>query len=181
MPPPTFPHRIACLCELRDARGRVLLIHRARDPNRGLYSPIGGKLETAAGESPAQCARREIREEAGIDVPLDRLHLAGIVSERGFGSAPGSEAGMNWLMFWYRVLGPVDVRRETIPEGRLEWHAVDEIMALPLPETDRLAIWPTVLDHADGGFFALHLDCAGPEIHVHLEESRGRRAGSPAR
>ena len=34
---------------------------------------IGGKLETTLGESPAQCAQREIKEEAGIDIPIDRL------------------------------------------------------------------------------------------------------------
>ncbi|HRJ49981.1 MAG TPA: NUDIX hydrolase, partial [Phycisphaerales bacterium] len=70
-----MPYRLACLCDLRDERGRILLLRRAKAPNQGLCSPIGGKLDVSTGESPAQCARREIMEEAGIDVPIERLRL----------------------------------------------------------------------------------------------------------
>src|SRR5690606_3754723 len=67
-----LPYKIAVLCDLRDERGRILLIRRKKHPNFGLCSPIGGKLDMHTGESPAQCARREIMEEAGIDVPIER-------------------------------------------------------------------------------------------------------------
>ncbi|MBX3385475.1 MAG: NUDIX domain-containing protein [Phycisphaeraceae bacterium] len=158
-----LPYKLACLCDLRDAQGRVLLLHRLREPNKGLYSPIGGKLDMATGESPAQCARREIMEEAGIDVPIDRLHLAGLISERAY------EGKGHWLLFYYRVIGPVEVSRSEIAEGRLEWHAPGAIESLPLPETDRRIIWPLIRRHeqhmrdsAQGrpGFFALHIDCS---------------------
>ena len=39
-----LPYKIAVLCDLRDESGRVLLIRRAKPPNQGLYSMIGGKL-----------------------------------------------------------------------------------------------------------------------------------------
>ncbi len=179
LPPPTFPYKIACLCELRDHAGRYLFIHRNKHPNKDLFSPIGGKLETALGESPARCAQREIAEEAGLDIPMNRLHLAGIISERGFGSATADsgtsdDAGTNWLMFWYRALGPVDpndMPSHEIDEGRLVWVPREEIDSLALPKTDREVIWPTVLAHEGGGFFTLHIDCTGDTVTWQLEES----------
>jgi 8-oxo-dGTP diphosphatase len=176
--PPPLPYRIACLCDLRDRDNRILLLRRSRSPNLGLCSPIGGKLDMASGESPAQCARREIQEEAGIDVPIDRLHLIGLVSECAF------EGRGHWLMFVYRVLGPVEVPPRTINEGELNWYTWEEVQRLPLPETDREVIWPLLHRYephtAEGGgegrgggqgreggrpgFFAVHIDCR-PQAH----------------
>jgi 8-oxo-dGTP diphosphatase len=169
-PPGGYAYKIAVLCDLRDEQGRLLLIRRAREPNKGQHSPIGGKLDTASGESPAMCAAREIEEEAGIRVPLDRLRLVGIISEHGY------LGQTNWLMFWYRVLGPVSVTRTQIDEGALEWHDPAAIDALSLPDTDRRVIWPLVRQHdpaGDGsrGFFAVHIDCTGPEITWHVQQS----------
>jgi len=165
-PPGGFPYKIAVLCDLRDAGGRLLFIKRAKEPNKGLYSPIGGKLDTAAGESPAQCARREIEEEAGISVPMERLKLRGIVSEHGY------QGQTNWLMFWYRVEGAVEVEERTIREGELVWKSLAEMEGLELPGTDRGIIWPTVLRHdRRGGFFALHLECVGAEARWWVEQS----------
>lgn len=160
----TLPHKIAVLCDLRDEAGRVLLIRRAKEPNRGLCSPIGGKLETSIGESPAQCAQREIREEAGIEVPIERLRLVGMVSEKGY-LGQG-----HWLMFIYRALDPVQVRLQTIREGALCWHTPEEIESLPLPETDRRVLWPLIRKH-ERGFFSVHIDCTGPEMVWTIEES----------
>ncbi len=166
LPHPNLPYKLACLCDLRDKDGRVLLLRRVREPNRGLCSPIGGKLDMHTGESPAQCAQREIMEEAGIHVPIDRLHLMGLISERAY------EGKGHWLLFYYRVLGPVEVTRTSLNEGTLEWFHEHEIDGLPLPESDRKIIWPTVRrceKHYDGskplsatnrpGFFTLHIDC----------------------
>ncbi len=136
----------------------MLLIRRRREPNYGLCSPIGGKLDMASGESPAQCARREIMEEAGIDVPIERLRLGAIISECAF------EGKGHWLMFYYRVMGAVEVVPRDIGEGTLEWFRPEEIDGLPLPETDRRIIWPMIRKHErpDGtpGFFTLHIDCS---------------------
>lgn len=173
-PSPTLPYKIACLCDLRDAAGRVLLLHRIKAPNKDLYSPIGGKLEMGTGESPAQCARREIMEEAGIDIPIDRLHLTGLISEAAF------EGNGHWLLFYYRVLGPVEVEAGEMDEGRLEWHAPETIDSLSLPDSDRLVIWPLVrrAEPEGGGaepgqfpgFFAVHIDCTGPEMVWTVEQ-----------
>lgn len=169
-PPGGYAYKIAVLCDLRDAQGRLLLIRRAKDPNKGLYSPIGGKLDTASGESPAMCARREILEEAGIDVPIERLRLGGLISEHGY------QGQTNWLMFWFRVLGAVNITPHSIREGDLEWHAAQELDSLPMPDTDRRIIWPLVRAHdraGDGsrGFFAVHVDCTGDDLRWRVEQS----------
>lgn len=178
MPEP-LPYRLACLCDLRDDRGRVLLLRRVKEPNRGLCSPIGGKLDMASGESPAECARREILEEAGIEVPIERLHLMGLISEAAY------EGQGHWLLFLYRVLGPVSVPAQDIREGRLEWIEPAAIDGLPLPETDRRIIWPLIRTHeAPGpggrpGFFAVHIDCRDGELRWNLEQSSAGTARSP--
>jgi len=159
-----LPYKIAVLCDLRDERGRVLLLRRAKAPNRGLYSMIGGKLDTATGESPAQCARREILEEAEIDVPIERLRLVGMVSEAGY------QGETHWLMFIYRVVGPVRVEPRSMREGDLEWHEESAVSTLALPETDRQVIWPLLREHA-GRFFAVHIDCTRGELRWTVEHS----------
>jgi 8-oxo-dGTP diphosphatase len=200
MSTPALPYKLACLCDLRDCRGRVLLLRRLKAPNQGLCSPIGGKLDMASGESPAQCAQREIREEAGLDIPIDRLHLMGLISECGYGAEGAGEAAGagksggkgHWLLFYYRVLGPVDVEPQDIREGRLEWFEPGEIDRLPLPDTDRYIIWPLVRRHEAAGpgeegvgrpgFFAVHIDCSRStreqeaDAHLHLAADQGSGA-----
>jgi 8-oxo-dGTP diphosphatase len=167
-----LPYRLACLCDLRDANGRVLLLRRLKAPNQGLCSPIGGKLDMTLGESPAACARREIHEEAGIDVAPERLHLLGLISEAGF------EGKGHWLLFYFRVIGATHVTPRDMREGRLEWFEEREIESLPLPETDRRIIWPLVREHEklgpDGkpGFFAVHIDCTQPRMAWHVHQGR---------
>jgi len=163
-----LPYRIAVLCYLFDERGRVLLLHRRKPPNRDLYSPIGGKLEQAIGESPTACAAREIAEEVGLTVTPDRLHLTGIVSESGY------EDQVHWLMFLYELVGPVRVDRLEFDEGRLEWHDPRQVGELALPATDREVIWPLFWRYR-GRFFAAHIDCANGAMTWRLEQPAGDR------
>ncbi len=52
----------------RDADDRVLLVQPTYKPT---WELPGGVVE--AGESPAACAAREVREELGLDLPIGRL------------------------------------------------------------------------------------------------------------
>ncbi|MEM1166343.1 MAG: NUDIX domain-containing protein [Planctomycetota bacterium] len=167
LPDEPLPYRIATLCDLRDSAGRVLLLHRRKPPNQHLYSPVGGKLDIESGESPAACAHREIEEETGLDIPIERLHLLGLVAETAF------EGRAHWLMFLYRVRGPVELAAQEIDEGRLEWHTENEVDALSLPETDRRVIWPLIRRHEPDGFFAVHIDCRGEALEWTVEQSTG--------
>lgn len=53
---------------VRDGSGRVLVVRRANEPGRGLWSLPGGRLEP--GESAAAAAEREVREETGLEVAV---------------------------------------------------------------------------------------------------------------
>lgn len=161
--PTALPYKIAVLCYLFDDAGRLLLLHRVKPPNQHLYSPIGGKLDTARGESPTACAAREIHEETGVAVDTKDLHLTGIVSE----SAYRNEA--HWLMFLYEVTRPVKVERTTFEEGKLEWRRREEIDRLPIPETDRRVIWPMFWRYR-GRFFCAHIACEAGGFKATLEQ-----------
>jgi 8-oxo-dGTP diphosphatase len=152
----TLPYKIAVLCYLYDADGHVLMLHRRKQPNAGMYSPIGGKLEVTQGEGPHECAVREIHEEAGLRVAHEEVRLTGIVSERAY------EGQTHWLIFLFEVLRPIDrdeVHTMDFDEGRLEWVDVSRVHELAIPETDAKFMWPLVQEHR-GGFFMVHIDCS---------------------
>ncbi len=56
-------------------RGRVLLVRRGGQPSSGKWSLPGGLVEL--GETTAEAARREIREECGIEITV--VDVAGVV------------------------------------------------------------------------------------------------------
>jgi len=168
----SMPYRIAVLCYLWDARDRLLMLHRRKLPNIDMYSPIGGKLEVAMGESPRECALREIREEAGLSLPDDGVRLFGIVNERAY------EGQGHWLIFLYEATAPVAdgaVPEGEFDEGRLEWVPIDEVEKRNIPETDRRVMWPGARAHR-GGFFMVEIDCTQTPFTHRTVESRRARA-----
>ena len=70
--------KLATLCYLRQ-NGKTLMVHRIKKPNdihEGKWNGLGGKLEP--GETPEECARREIFEESGLRV--NQLTLKGLLT-----------------------------------------------------------------------------------------------------
>ncbi len=51
--------------------GRVLMIRRRFEPNKGKWSLPGGLVEV--GEAPEDAARREVREELGLEAVVESL------------------------------------------------------------------------------------------------------------
>ena len=147
-----LPYKIATLLYCFNERDEVLLLERVQEPNRGLWSPPGGKLHTEAGESPYACACREAQEELGFTVDPSSLHLTGLVSEHGY------EGQAHWLMFLFEI----KTRLKSLPpphrEGRFQFFAPDQLTALKLPQTDSEQVWPLFWEHR-GGFFAAHCHC----------------------
>ena len=161
-----LPYKIATLLYVFDPEDRVLLLERAREPNRGLWSPAGGKLDTATGESPHACACREASEELGMTLSAADLHLTGLVSEHGY------QGQSHWLMFLFEVRRRLAAAPPPHGEGRFAFWPREELDRLPLPATDREQIWPLFWRHR-GGFFAAHCHCAGADdMRWCLEASR---------
>ncbi|MFH0884956.1 MAG: NUDIX hydrolase [Candidatus Micrarchaeota archaeon] len=57
--------------------GKILLIRRGAEPFKGQWAVPGGRIED--GETAEECARREMKEETGLDVEI--LKLTGIYSD----------------------------------------------------------------------------------------------------
>jgi 8-oxo-dGTP diphosphatase len=147
-----LPHKIATLLYVFNERDDVLLLERAQEPNRGLWSPPGGKLHTADGESPYACACREAGEELGLALAPRDLHLTGLVSEHGY------EGNAHWLMFLFEIKPRLNAAPPPHREGRFAFYPKAKLDALALPQTDREQVWPLFWKHR-GGFFAAHCHC----------------------
>lgn len=145
----SLPYRISTLLYCFNEHDEVLLMQRAQPPNLGLWSPPGGKLKTADGESPHACACREAEEEMGIGLHVSDLLLTGLVSEHGY------EGQAHWLMFLFEVRIRLRVLPAPNREGQFAFFRRDELVAQTLPATDREMIWPLFWRHR-GGFFAAH-------------------------
>ncbi len=161
-----LPHKIATLLYAFNERDDVLLLERAQEPNRGLWSPPGGKLHTADGESPHACACREAGEELGLSLAPRDLHLTGMVSEHGY------EGNAHWLMFLFEIKPRLAAAPPPHREGRFGFFPKTKLDAMAIPQTDRERVWPLFWEHR-GGFFAAHCHCRGDERNEWtLEESR---------
>ena len=147
-----LPYKISCLLYAFDEKDRILLLHRRKEPNLGLWSPCGGKLEQATGESPHACACREAAEEMGLRLTPTDLHLTGIVSEHGYAGSS------HWLMFLFEIRPRLQRTPPEHPEGRFEFFRREDLENLPIPATDREQIWPLFWRHR-GGFFTAHCRC----------------------
>ncbi len=157
-------YKIAVLVFLENASGEHLLLLRAKPPNLGVWSPIGGKLETAIGESPFECAVRETREETGFEISTSDLHLFAMIAEKAY------EGSSHWLMFLFRCRKPIATLPADMHEGRFGFFSRAAIDQLPIPETDRTALWPTYDRYRDR-FVAMRADCApGKPVVVDIEE-----------
>lgn len=120
-------------------RQHVLMVHRnARpgDQHLGKYNGLGGKMERL--EDIAACMRRELREEAGIEVSA--MQLRGTISWPGFG-----KHGEDWLGFLFLISAFDGTPPPHNAEGALEWIALDRLEELPLWEGDRQFL-PLVFD-----------------------------------
>jgi 8-oxo-dGTP diphosphatase len=111
---------------------RVLLMHRTKEPNLGLWVAPGGKLEFD--ESPQECALRELAEETGLVGRNPRLR--GLITE----VSPRKET--QWLIFIFvvqEVAGDLlDCESIHCAEGKLAWVPIDEVTSLPIPPADAL-------------------------------------------
>jgi 8-oxo-dGTP diphosphatase len=133
--------KLATLCYIR-SQGKTLMVHRIKKSNdihAGKWNGLGGKLEP--GETPEECARREIYEESGL--------IARKLEWKGVLTFPKFAHEEDWYAFVFVV---TDFSGDVVDsvEGDLHWVADEDIHRLNLWEGD--AIFLPWLDKA--GFFS---------------------------
>jgi 8-oxo-dGTP diphosphatase len=159
-----LPYKLSVLVFLENRAGELLLMHRNHAPNRGNWSPIGGKLEMGIGESPFECAVRETFEETGHRLSADDLHLFAMIAEKAY------EGASHWLMFLFHCRRPLEALPPDMAEGHFQFFSREAVDRLPIPETDRAALWP-IWDRFRERFVALRADCApGQPVRAVIEE-----------
>lgn len=119
---------LATLCYVKQ-NGKTLMVYRNKKPNdihAGKWNGLGGKFE--AGETPEECIRREVKEEAGLVIQNPRLH--GLLIFPKF-------KGNDWYVF---VFTATEFSGELIesPEGRLEWVEDERLASLNLWASDHI-------------------------------------------
>ena len=146
--------QLATLCYLRQD-GKTLMLFRNKKPNdvhEGKWNGLGGKF--APGETPEECARREIHEECGLQV--ETLEL------KGFLTFPVFARGEDWYVFVFIASG---CSGELIAsaEGTLAWIPDEEILSLSLWAGDRIFL-PWL---ARPGFFSGRFTYGAGELEGH--------------
>jgi 8-oxo-dGTP diphosphatase len=121
--------KLATLCYVQ-REGQTLMLHRVKkknDMHQGKWSGLGGKLES--GESPEECAIREVEEESGLRCRNSRL--------RGVITFPVFDGINDWYTFLFTMH---DFNGELIDsaEGVLEWIDNSRLLDLNLWPGDRI-------------------------------------------
>ncbi len=139
--------------------GAYLMLHRVKkknDENRDKWIGIGGKLEE--GESPHDCARREIYEETGLQVNS--------LSYRGLVTFVSNQYGTEY-MHLFTSCDFSGVMHSHCDEGELLWVKKEKIPDLNIWEGDK--IFFKLLD-TEKSFFSLKLVYEGDRLISHTVE-----------
>ena len=129
-------YKISCLVFIRNPEGKILLLNRKREPNKGFWSPREANLICLSVESPVECARRETMEETNLLLRDEDIQFFAYVSEKEyFGTG-------NWLMFLFHSRVTLDKLPNDISEGTFAFFGRDEIDNLKIPPTDHQLVWP---------------------------------------
>lgn len=123
--------KLATLCYVMNKNDRTtLMMHRTKKENdyhEGKWNGLGGKFEQ--GESPEECAIREIKEESGLTVKSPRMH--------GFITFPNFDGVDDWYVFIFTA-DEYEGKMIESPEGILEWIPNEKVTMLNLWEGDKI-------------------------------------------
>ena len=118
---------------LRD--GETLLLRRNKEPNLGLWVAPGGKIE--AGESPYECAQRELLEETGLQA--HSLRFRGLITE------VSPQPDWQWMLFIFTTTEFSGDLETDEREGIFQWWPLPSVARLPIPQADAV-FYPRVTD-----------------------------------
>ena len=118
--------QLATICYIDNGK-ELLMLHRNKKPNdvhEGKWIGVGGKLER--GETPQECAAREILEETGLKA---KPVLKGVIT------FPEFKPDLDWYTYVFKV---TEFEGDLIDcnEGTLEWVPYDEVLSKPTWEGD---------------------------------------------
>jgi 8-oxo-dGTP diphosphatase len=139
------------------ASQRVLMLHRTKEPNKGLWVAPGGKVEPH--EAPLECAVRELQEETGLIAR--RLTLRGLVAE------VSPRPDYQWILFIYVTDDP-EGELVQCNEGHLAWVDVNAVPLLPIPQADAI-FFPRIIQDSGPLYQARYAYDADLSL-VHVEE-----------
>lgn len=125
--------KLATLCYVADKKSdSTLMLHRVKKENdyhEGKWNGLGGKFEQ--GESPEECAIREIEEESGLKVKS--------VTMKGFITFPLFDGKEDWYVFLFTA-NEFEGNLIDSPEGNLAWIKNDVLTDLNLWDGDKIFI-----------------------------------------
>ena len=125
--------KLATLCYVTDKnKNATLMIHRVKKQNdyhEGKWNGLGGKFDP--GESPEECAIREIEEESGLKVKS--------VTMKGFITFPLFDGKEDWYVFLFTA-NEFEGKLIDSPEGHLEWIPNEKLIQINLWEGDKFFI-----------------------------------------
>ena len=154
--------KLATLLYIINTEGDYLLIKRAKNPNKGLLSPPGGKINTDIAESPFSCAVREAHEECGLISNTKDWKLRGIVTEHDYPNIG------NIMLFAFEYKYSIYKIPEDSPEGSFSFVNPKDIYKLDIPKADKLYIWKFVLgDNKE--LFSIHIDYSKEPVEGFIE------------
>lgn len=140
-------------------------MERLKEPNKGLMSPPGGKLDTEAAESPAACAVREAFEECMLRSKQSDWDLAGIITEKNYPSIG------NIMIFLMKYKNLMDELPPECNEGAFHFINYEDLANYKIPLTDKFFIWENIIKK-NKETFILTLDCSQyPEIKLASENN----------
>ena len=151
--------KLATLCYVK-RNGKTLMIHRVRranDVHEGKWNGLGGKFE--AGETPEECAIREVKEECGLTIRNPEL--------KGFLTFPRFKDNEDWYVFVF-VVTDFDGELINSAEGNLEWIKDARLLSLNLWAGDHLFLeWMGQGRFFSGKFEYLNGSFRGHDVVFH--------------
>ncbi|MEJ2505992.1 MAG: 8-oxo-dGTP diphosphatase [Ignavibacteriaceae bacterium] len=125
--------KLATLCYITNKKtDTTLMIHRVKKENDyhlGKWNGLGGKFEQ--GESPEECAIREIKEESGLTVNK--------ITMKGFITFPMFDGKEDWYVFLF-VSDKYEGKLIDSKEGNLAWIPNEKLMEINLWDGDKIFI-----------------------------------------
>ncbi|MCI5056765.1 MAG: NUDIX domain-containing protein [Flavobacteriales bacterium] len=135
------PWKLAVLI-IVEYQGKYLFLQRKKEPNKGKYVPIGGKIENL--ELPSETAIRETKEESNLSISEPKLigHL--------FETSP---IEYQWMSFLYHAVVEDISTLKASEEGDLFWFDLTQLRDVPCPAT----LLPILNAYRKGDAVRLHV------------------------